>query len=76
MLLMKKTIPENESPDKLINIAEKILEFKKQQKGLGLKILTPKQMLQRLVIALARGKAGNTYENLLNKIRQMMDSLY
>ena len=32
-----------------------------------LKILTPKQMLQRLPIALAQAKAGNNSENLLNK---------
>ena len=31
-----------------------------------LKILTPKQMLQRLPIALAQVKAGNTSEKLLN----------
>ena len=33
-----------------------------------LKILTPKQMLQRLSISLAQVKAGNTYENLLNEL--------
>ena len=32
----------------------------------NLKILTPKQMLQRLPIALAQVKAGNTSENLLS----------
>ena len=37
--------------------------------GTGLKILIPKQMLQRLPIALAQGKAGNNSENLLNEIR-------
>ena len=36
-----------------------------------LKILTPKQMLQRLPIALAQLKAGNTSEKLLNEIRQI-----
>ena len=41
-----------------------------------LKILTPKQMLQRLPIALAQVKAGNNSENLLNEIRQMIYSLY
>ena len=41
-----------------------------------LKILTPKQILQRLPIALAQVKAGNTSENLLNEIRQIMYSLY
>ena len=30
----------------------------------GLKILPPKQMLQRLPIALAQVKAGNTFKNL------------
>ena len=35
----------------------------------GIKILTPKQILQRLSIALAQVKAGNTSENLLNEIR-------
>ena len=35
----------------------------------GLKISTPKQMLQRLPIALAQVKAGNTLKNLLNEIR-------
>ena len=34
----------------------------------GLKILTPKQMLQRLPIALAQIKAGNNSESLLNAI--------
>ena len=41
----------------------------KATKATGLKILTPKQMLQRLPIALAQVKAGNNSENLLNKIR-------
>ena len=36
-----------------MNIVEKILEFINQQKGTRLKILTPKQILQRLPIALA-----------------------
>ena len=45
-------------------------------KGTGLKILTPKQMLQRLPIALAQVKASNNSENLLNEIRQIFYSLY
>ena len=44
--------------------------------GTGLKILTPKQMLQRLPIALAQVKAGNNSESLLNEIRQITYSLY
>ena len=46
-----------------------------ETKGTGLKILTPKQMLQRLPIALAQVKAVNS-ENLLNEIRQIIYSLY
>ena len=42
----------------------------------NLKILTPKQMLQRLPIALAQVKAGNTSENLLNEIRKIIYYLY
>ena len=47
-----------------------------ETKGKGLKILTPKQMLQRLPIALAQVKASNDSESLLNKIRQIVYSLY
>ena len=39
----------------------------KTKQGTGLKTLTPKQMLQRLPIALAQVKAGNNSENLLIK---------
>ena len=41
-----------------------------------LKILTSKQMLQRLPIGLSQVKAGNNSENLLNGIRQIVYSLY
>ena len=44
--------------------------------GAGLKILTPKQMIQRLPIALAQVKAGNNSESLLNEIREIVYSLY
>ena len=44
--------------------------------GEGQKILSPKQMLQRLRIALAPVKAGNTSENLLSETRQIIYSLY
>ena len=45
-------------------------------KGTGLEILTPKQMLQRLPIALAQVKAGNNSESLLNEIKKIVYSLY
>ena len=41
-----------------------------------LKILTPKQMLQRLLMTLARVKTGNASDNLLSKILQVIHSLY
>ena len=47
-------ISENESPKKVANIVGKILNFNEQQKRRGLKILTTKQILQRLQIALAQ----------------------
>ena len=48
----------------------------KQAKRRGLKILTPKEILQRLPISLAQVKAGNNSESLLNEIRQIVYSLY
>ena len=47
-----------------------------ENEGKGLKIVTPKQILQRLQIALAQVKAGNNSESLLNEIRQIVYSLY
>ena len=41
----------------------------REQTAEGLKILTVKQMLQILTIALAQVKAGNNSERLLNEIR-------
>ena len=72
----RKETSKNENLEKLVEIVEKILDFNKQQKGKGNKILTPKQMLQRLPITLAQVKAANTSENLLNEIRQIIYSLY
>ena len=48
----------------------------KTKQGTGLKILTPKQMLQRLPIALAQVKTSNNSQNVLNEIRQTVYSLY
>ena len=47
-----------------------------ETKGTGLKILTFKQILQILPIALAQVKAGNNSESLLNEIRQIVYSLH
>ena len=48
----------------------------KSTTGTRLKIITLKQLLQRLPIALARVKAGNKSEKLLNEIRKIVYSLY
>ena len=71
---MKKN---NEKPDKILNIVDKIIEFdKKTQSAIGLKILIPSQMLSRLPITLAELKAGNNSKKLKNEIRQLLYSLY
>ena len=43
-----------------------------EQKGVGLKILTPSQMLSRLPITLPQSKPENNSKNLKNKIRQLL----
>ena len=74
-----------DSRQKVINLlndnakfrSEAIYKSKQNEtKRKGLKVLTPKQMLQRLPIALAQAKAGNRWESLLNEIRQIVYSLY
>ena len=49
---------------------------KKQTQGTGIEILTAKRMLERLSIALAQVKAGNTCGNLQHEICQIIYSLY
>ena len=71
-----KEIPENENLKKVVNIVEKIRNVNEQQKDKGIKKLTPKQILQRLPIALAQVKAGYTSENLPNVFRQIIYYLY
>ena len=46
--------------------------YNSKHEATGLKILTPKQMLQRLPIALAQIKADNNSQSLLNEIRQIV----
>ena len=54
-----------------------ILEAKgKATEGTGIKILTSKQILQRLPVGLTQVKAGDNSKNLLNEIRQVLYSLY
>ena len=72
-----------EGRENVLNVFESKI-FLTKSKGAGilnphhskLKILAPKQILQRLPIALAQVKAGNNSESLLNEIRQIVYSLY
>ena len=76
---MSEDEKETEKPDKILEIFKEILIFNgenRKQQGLGLKILTPNQMLSRLPITLAQLKAGNNSEKLKNEIRQLLYSLY
>ena len=61
--------------DYSLMVSEATNKANNKTSGEGLKILTLKQLRQRLPIALAQGKAGNNSENLLNKIRQIVYSL-
>ena len=75
----KKDEKETEKPDKTLETVEEILIFNREngeQQGLGLKILTPNQMLSRLPIALAQLKAGNNSEKRKIEIRQLLYSFY
>ena len=76
---MSEDEKETEQPDKILKIVKETLDFNKEiqkQRGLGLKILTPDQMLSTLPITLAQLNAGNNSEKLKNEIRQLLYSLY
>ena len=81
-----------DNPNKFYNSREEVINFftdyidilsdanydtkQNETKGTGLKMQTPKQMLQRLPLALAQVKVGNNSESLLNEISQIVYSLY
>ena len=48
----------------------------KADHGTGIIILTPKQRLRRLPIALAQVKAGDGSTSYLNEVRQIVYSFY
>ena len=67
----------NEAIKIIENIGAKIIETKRKAKQeKGIKLLTLKQILQRLLLVLAQVKAGDNSEKLLNEIRQVVYSLY
>ena len=65
----KKEIPKKENLDEIIDIVEKTLDFK-QQKGKGLKILTLKQILQKLPIT-AREQKKHDMHLKIYKTKQL-----
>ena len=76
---ISKEETENEKPNQVLETIKEILDFNKEiqeQRGLGLNILTPNQMLSRLSITLAHLKARNNSEKLKNEIGQLWYSLY
>ena len=76
---MSEDEKEIQKPDKILKIVKEILDFNKEiqkQRGLGLKILTPYEMLSRLPIFLAQLNAENNSKKLKNEIRQLLYSLH
>ena len=79
---MKDVIPENTLTEEVKNELNKNKKSEKTVKKtvfsdhFNLKMLTPRQRLQRLSIALAQAKSENTSGNLLNEIRQIIYSFY
>ena len=65
-----------EGQELTLNAFRKRIFAIKATESKGLKILTPEQMLQRLPMALTQVKAGDTSENVLNEIRQIIPSWY
>ena len=81
--LKKKNQREKQESDKQLDTtdmpeleSEESAEQNKKQRGVGLKILTPDQMLSRLPITLAHLKVGNNSQKLIKEIRQLLYSLY
>ena len=68
--LLKELVeePPYEQPD-TTDMPELESEESAEQRGQGLKILTPSQMLSRLPITLAQLEAGDNSEKLKNEIR-------
>ena len=75
---IKNLYKSRDKVNKLYNDYAKIIsdDMYKAKQRTGLKMLTLKQMLQRLPEALTQAKAGNSSESLLNQIRKIVCSLY
>ena len=72
---MSEDEKETEKPDKILEIVEEILIFNREnrkQQGLGLKTLTPNQILSRSPITLAQLKQ----EIILKNLKMKLDNYY
>ena len=72
---LKKNIKSKELKD-IVKELERAIFGYEELSGSGLKILTNKQMLNRLPILLAQIQAGNNSSKLKNEARQILYSLY
>ena len=73
--VVKNILDKGELYDNMPELESKIsAEQRRNQRGQGLKILTPDQMLNKLTISLLN--AGNNSEKLENKIKQLLYSFY
>ena len=63
---------------KLYNDCTELMSQRKSRslQGKGIKILRPKKILKRLLIAIAQVKVGYLSETFLNEIRKIIYSLY
>ena len=60
----------------LLDIALSDLELYSDQKGTGIKVYTPNQLITRLPILIAQLNVGNNFIDLINEIRQTLYVLY
>ena len=72
---LKNNVKRGELKDIVKELECKIFGYE-ESSGSGLKILTNKQMLNRLPILLAQIQAGNNSTKLKNEARQILFSLY
>ena len=73
---LRSAVIRKQNLNKIISVVEKIINFNNKLKDKGLKMLTIKQMFQKLPIVLAQIKDGNTFEDWLNEIRKIIYYLY
>ena len=60
----------------MLDIALSDLELYSDQKGTGIKVYTPNQLITRLPILIAQLNVGNNFIDLINEIRQTLFVLY